>query len=252
MKRWAAGLGRFPTPAGPARTIRVGGVEHTIERPPRWRDQGGGRRGDHAAEAVLAAPGGRVASRSSRKGIRRARAKPAFTARSPSAQVVHGRPVPAKAREKKSAVSRIDPSADETSGACHHLAFRSRSNTCTSVSWATRKAVPEAAAMRGPRKPDGERYRASETCPDHAPCAARAEAPVGEVGDEKGERIGEGSPREPVVEGKLDEDVRRGDDQRHRGDPEREPAGADPVRPFPGGRAPCHRRRCMAGITVIP
>ena len=63
--------------------------------------------------------------------------------------MVHGSPVPANASEKKRAVSRVDPSADETSGACHHLAFRSRSNTHTSASWATRNAPPEAAAMRG-------------------------------------------------------------------------------------------------------
>ena len=93
--------------------------------------------------------GGRVASRSSRNGISRTRAKPALTARSPRAQVVHGSSVPANASEKKRAVSRIDPSADEASGACHHFAFRSRSNTCTSASWAMRKALPEAAAIRG-------------------------------------------------------------------------------------------------------
>ena len=72
-----------------------------------------------------------------------------MTPRSPSAQVIHGSPLPAKASEKNTAVSRIEPSADEASGASHHFAFRNRSNTCTSTSWAMRKALPEAAAMRG-------------------------------------------------------------------------------------------------------
>ena len=48
-----------------------------------------------------------------------------FTEKSPSAQVGHGRPVPAKAMEKKMAVSTADPIDEETSGARHQEPARS-------------------------------------------------------------------------------------------------------------------------------
>src|SRR3546814_1451327 len=72
-----------------------------------------------------------------------------LTAKSPSAQVIQGRPVAAKAIEKKRAVSTTEASAEETSGARHQACSRSRLNTATSSSCAIRKAVLDAMAMRG-------------------------------------------------------------------------------------------------------
>ena len=77
-----------------------------------------------------------------------------LTPKSPSAQVIQGRPVAANAMEKNSAVSTADPSVDDARGARHHDAARNRSKTATSSIWATRKAAPDAMAMRGCRKPD--------------------------------------------------------------------------------------------------
>ena len=86
---------------------------------------------------------------SSRNGMSMAPAMAILTPKSPSAQVTQGSPVPAKAMEKNSAVSTAEPSVDDASGARHHDAARSRSKTATSKSWAIRKAVPDARAMRG-------------------------------------------------------------------------------------------------------
>src|SRR3546814_7539915 len=69
--------------------------------------------------------------------------------RSPRAQVTQGSPLPAKAMEKKSAVSTTEPMAEDTSGARHHAPARRRLQIATSSSWATRNAVPDAMAMRG-------------------------------------------------------------------------------------------------------
>ena len=77
------------------------------------------------------------------------------------------------------------------------------------------------------RKEDGERDREREADEDHLARGGGAEAAVGQVGDEKGRRIGEGAPGQQIGEvdaGErsgnriLDEDIRGDDNQRHRQD----------------------------------
>src|SRR4051794_19171736 len=95
-----------------------------------------------------------------------------FTPKSASARLTHGiavqisgiptpprislivRPRPGtgaqeKAIEKKIAVSSPDEKIDDTKGGSHQAFSRRRSKIATSRSWATRKALPEAMAMRG-------------------------------------------------------------------------------------------------------
>ncbi len=54
-----------------------------------------------------------------------------------------------KASEKKIAVSSAEPTMVDNSGARHQVCRRSRLNTVRSSIWPARKAVPDAAAMRG-------------------------------------------------------------------------------------------------------
>src|ERR1700752_2304096 len=71
-----------------------------------------------------------------------------LTPRSPVASSVQSSAVPAKATEKKMAVSTTEAMAEPKNGAFHHDCRRQRLNTATSSSCETMKAVPEASAMR--------------------------------------------------------------------------------------------------------
>ena len=70
-----------------------------------------------------------------------------FAQKSPTAQVTQGSPVPAKASEKKIAVSITDPNRDDAVGAFHQAFARRRSNTLISSSCATKNALPDATAV---------------------------------------------------------------------------------------------------------
>ena len=72
-----------------------------------------------------------------------------FTARSPAAQLTHGKVEPANAIDQKMVVSTVALQVVATIGARHQLPRRRRSNTVMSSSWATMKAEHEAMAMRG-------------------------------------------------------------------------------------------------------
>lgn len=74
---------------------------------------------------------------------------PSFTARSPAAQLTHGRLAPANAMLQKIVVSRVALQVVATIGARHQLPSRRRSNTLMSSNCAAMKALHEATAMRG-------------------------------------------------------------------------------------------------------
>ena len=78
-----------------------------------------------------------------------------FAQKSPTAQVTQGSPVPAKASEKKIAVSITDPNRDDAVGAFHHAASRKASKTLMSSSCATRNALPDATAVLNIAKASG-------------------------------------------------------------------------------------------------
>ena len=84
-----------------------------------------------------------------RKGRRRQRAKQSLTARSPSASLCHAMSLAAKARAKKSHVSRTEARQLEIRGAFHHALWRSLTKTEISSRWLMAKAVRDAVAMRG-------------------------------------------------------------------------------------------------------
>ena len=124
-----------------------------------------------------------------------------------------------------------------TNGARHQLPARSRLNTATSSSWPTRNAVAEPIATRrltsGPNGPSIWLPTKLQTSPTTKPASTTRRAargavqPVHQVGDEEGERIGEGAPGQPVADQELHQDV-RGDDDRPpwRSTPENERDGA--------------------------
>ncbi len=74
---------------------------------------------------------------------------PSFTARSPAAQLAHGRLAPANAMLQKMVVSRVALQVVATMGARHQLPSRRRLNTLMSSNRAAMKALQEATAMRG-------------------------------------------------------------------------------------------------------
>ena len=74
---------------------------------------------------------------------------PSFTARSPAAQLIHGRPAPAKAMLQKIAVSSVALQVVATIGARHQLPLRRRSNTLISSNCAAINALHDAIAIRG-------------------------------------------------------------------------------------------------------
>ena len=78
-----------------------------------------------------------------------------FAQKSPAAQVTQGSPVPAKASEKKIAVSMTDPNRDDAVGAFHHAASRKASKTLISSSCATKNALPDATAVLSMAKASG-------------------------------------------------------------------------------------------------
>jgi hypothetical protein len=68
-----------------------------------------------------------------------------------------------------------------------------------------------------------QHHRNRKTDHHHLACRGWTETPVGQVGHQEGEGIGEGAPREIVGEsegreGMLDEDIRGDDHERHRDD----------------------------------
>ena len=112
---------------------------------------------------------------------------------------------------------------------------RSRLKTATSRSCPTRNAVPEPIATRrltsGPNGPSICAPTKLQASPTTKPAtttrraARRPVQPVHQVGDEEGERIGEGAPGQPVADQELHQDVRGDDDHRHGGDAGEERAG---------------------------
>lgn len=74
---------------------------------------------------------------------------PSFTARSPAAQLTHGRLAPANAMLRKMVVSRVALQVVATIGARDQLPLRMRSNARLSSNCAAIKALHEATAMRG-------------------------------------------------------------------------------------------------------
>lgn len=92
---------------------------------------------------------GRVGRNSAQKRISMTSAIPSLTAKSPIAQVTHGRPLPQKAILKNMTVSNSDATLDETNGAYHQRRSLNRPNTKMSVNCAARKVRPEATAIRG-------------------------------------------------------------------------------------------------------
>ena len=88
----------------------------------------GGRTTGRHRSALAVPPGlqagrGRARTRpiTARKGARKSSARVSFTARSPSARVKTGSPVPTKARLKKMLVSSTEPVIELTSGARHQI-----------------------------------------------------------------------------------------------------------------------------------
>ena len=87
-----------------------------------------------------------------------------LTPRSPSAQVTQGRSSPAKPTPQKTPVSSTAASTVAISGARHQRLWRRRSNTAMSSICDSRKARPDAAAMRaGARMADAATATAKPT-----------------------------------------------------------------------------------------
>jgi hypothetical protein len=129
---------------------------------------------------------------------------------------------------KNSAVSTDDPIRLEITGRLPPAPARIRSKIATSSSCAVRNARPEPMrdAQRHQRPELAHDLRADQRAGDahekarehHAARGGRAVDAVHDVGDEEGQRIGEGPPGQPLAEQELDEDVGGDDDGRHRQD----------------------------------
>ena len=176
-----------------------------------------------------------------------------FAQRSPIAHVTQGSPVPAKASEKKIAVSITDPNKDDAVGAFHQAFSRRRSKTLISISCATKNALPDATAVLTMAKASGssmsasqmespvpwltpdaitkalknsQSYPESKTDRHNASGRANTKDPVGRIGYQKCDWIGKGSPRQNCrkIDSKyhslnrmLHKFIRRQDHRAHRG-----------------------------------
>jgi hypothetical protein len=131
---------------------------------------------------------------------------------------------PENAMEKNSAVSTDAPTSVDTSGAFHHVPPRKAENTPTSKSCAVKNASPDPTAMRkvtkGPNSPmicvpTSEQKIPTMNPENDVPRRASPVDAVHDVRDQKGDRVGECPPGQPVSKQVLYEDVRRDHRGRH-------------------------------------
>ena len=126
---------------------------------------------------------------SARKGNSSTSAIAPFTPRSPIAQVTHGRPVPAKAGRRTRPCPTANQAEEQRRPPPGLAAQAVEHQDVEQLRRDESGSGGERDARRGEQAGQGDRQREADV--DHQPRRSRAQATIGQVGDQKRKRVGE-------------------------------------------------------------